>query len=154
MRILAVDPGTRRTGLAISDREERLAVALPTIPAADDGLDGARIAEIAQAEGAEEVVVGLPINMDGSEGPRAAATRELIEDIRLASGLPVRGWDERLSTAEAESRLRGAGLDRREVSRGSDAASAIVILERYLEWRRKNPEPGAPPAGSMERRTP
>jgi putative Holliday junction resolvase len=74
--------------------------------------------------------------MDGTEGPRARAARDFGEAIRQATDLPVEFWDERLSTAEGESRLRQAGLDSRELSKRSDAAAAIVILETYLERRK------------------
>lgn len=148
MRILAVDPGSKRTGLAMSDPDERLAVALPTLAMKGDGQDSARIAEAAQREGAELIVVGLALNMNGTEGPRAAEARTLVEDLRLLVEVPVEAWDERLTTVEAEDRLRAAGLDRREASRRSDAASAIVILERVLEARRAKRAREGPPGVS------
>ena len=90
-------------------------------------------AAVARDAEAERIIVGLPLNMDGTEGPRARAARDFGEALRQATDLPVEFWDERLSTAEGEARLRGAGLDRRELSKRSDAAAAIVILETYLE---------------------
>ena len=133
-RTLAVDPGEKRTGLAIS--AGAIAVALPTLAMKGDGEDADRIAKIARDAEAGRIIVGLPLNMDGTEGPRARAARDFGETIRQATDLPVEFWDERLSTAEGEARLREAGLDKRELSKRSDAAAAIVILESYLK---KNP---------------
>src|SRR5262245_37238436 len=133
-RILAVDPGEKRTGLALS--AGGIALALPTLQMRGDGTDAGRIAKIARDAGAERIIVGLPLNMDGTEGPRAKAARDVAADLRAHTDLPVEMWDERLSTAEGEARLRAAGLDRRELSKRSDAAAAIVILETYLEKHR------------------
>ena len=130
-KVLAVDPGEKRTGLAVSAGS--IAVALPTLAMKGDGKDADRVAKIARDAEAGRIIVGLPINMDGTEGPRARAAREFGEAIREATDLPVEFWDERLSTAEGEARLRAAGLDRRELSKRSDAAAAIVILESYLK---------------------
>jgi putative Holliday junction resolvase len=129
-RVLAVDPGEKRTGLAISAGP--IAVALPTLQMKGDGRDPDRVAKVARDQEAGRIIVGLPLNMDGTEGPRARAARDFGESIRQATDLPVEFWDERLSTAEGEARLREAGLDRRELSKRSDAAAAIVILETYM----------------------
>ncbi|MBI4564224.1 MAG: Holliday junction resolvase RuvX [Planctomycetes bacterium] len=136
MKILAVDFGDRRTGMAISDPDEQLAMALPTLAMRQDGADAERVAAVARDQGAQFVVVGLPRNMNGTEGPRSRAAREFADDIHAACGLPIDLWDERLSTAEGESRLRQAGFRRRALARRSDAAAAIVILESYLAHRR------------------
>jgi len=134
VKVLAVDHGDSRTGLAISAGP--IAVALPTVMMKGDGKDADRIAKAAKDAEAERIIVGLPLNMDGTEGPRAKTAREFAEAIRTATPLPVEMWDERLSTAEGESRLRAAGLDRREMSKRKDAAAAIVILESYLRTKR------------------
>src|SRR5688572_18289212 len=128
---LAVEPGEKRTGLAVSAGS--IAVALPTLRMKGDGKDADRIAKVARDAEAGRIIVGLPLNMDGTEGPRARAARDLGEAVRQATDLPVEFWDERLSTAEGEARLREAGLDNRELSKRSDAAAAIVILESYLK---------------------
>jgi putative Holliday junction resolvase len=133
MRILAVDLGERRTGLAISDSDERMALALPTLERA-----GAKdVADVAAEQGAGLVVVGLPLNMDGTAGPRAKAAQAFAAELRALLSAPVELWDERLSSAEAESRLRQAGLNRKDRARRSDAAAAIVILEGFLGSRKK-----------------
>lgn len=136
MKILAVDHGEKRTGLAVSDPGERLALALPTHAMTGAG-DAAVIAGIAEEEGAELIVVGLPVNTDGTEGPRAKAVRAFAEELRAAASAPVELFDERYSTQEGEARLREAGLDRKARARRKDTAAAIVILEAVLEQRRK-----------------
>jgi len=133
--ILAVDHGEKRSGLAICDPKETMALALPTHVM--EGNDAAAIAEIAKGRGAERIVVGLPLNMDGTEGPRAKAVRMFAEELKNAAEVPVEMWDERLTTAEGEARLRIHGLDRKERAKRKDAAAAIVILETYMEKRKK-----------------
>jgi len=128
MKVLAVDLGEKRTGFAISDPEERLALALPTL----EGAGAADVAQVAGEQGAGLIIVGLPLNMDGTAGPRARATLAFIEELRLHTSVPVIPWDERLSTAEGDARLRGAGLRRKERRKRVDAAAAVVILEGYL----------------------
>lgn len=131
MRILAVDLGTKRTGFAISDPQEKMALALPTL----HDVEPTDVAELVDTQGAEHVIVGLPLNMDGTEGPSARRCLEFMADLRLLVNVPVEPWDERLSTAEGQERLRAAGLDRHDRARRADVAAAIVILESYL--RRK-----------------
>jgi putative Holliday junction resolvase len=141
VKVLAVDLGTKRTGFAVSDAAGRLALALPTIEDAG-AVDAARLAE---EHGADLIVVGLPLNMSGTEGPAARRTRDFIEELRIVSALPVEAWDERLSTVEGEARLREAGLDRRARASRKDVAAAIVILESYLRFRREGEGAGPPP---------
>ncbi len=128
MKVLAVDLGEKRTGLAISDPAGKMALALPTLA----GADPADVARVAEEQGAEAVIVGLPLNMDGTAGPAAARALAFMEVLRLHVDLPVEPWDERLSTAEGDARLRRAGLTRKERRRRADVAAAIVILESYL----------------------
>ena len=128
MKVLAVDLGSKRTGFAVSDPDGRMALALPTLT--DVGpVDVARVAE---EQGAEEVVVGLPINMDGTVGPSAQRALEFVEELKLHVDLPVVPWDERQSTVEGDARLRRAGLNRKERRKRADVAAAVVILESYL----------------------
>ena len=140
MKILAVDLGERRSGLAVSDPYEKLALAHPTIEmTGEPSKDASRIVKIAEEQGAEVIVLGLPVNMDGTEGPRAEEVRGFADELKYVTEIPVEFCDERLSTVEGESRLREAGLYRKEMSRRSDSAAAIVILERFLESRRGKP---------------
>jgi putative holliday junction resolvase len=133
VKILAIDYGTKRTGLAISTPDETMALSLPTLVDADAGA----VAAVARERGAEMLVVGLPINMDGTEGPAAERSREFGAELVIVSGLPVTFWDERLTTAEGDSRLRQHGLRRKERAQRADAAAAIVLLEAFLAARRK-----------------
>ncbi len=128
MIILAVDLGTKRTGFAVSDPQEKMALALPTL------LDVAPVdvSVLVEEQRAELVVVGLPLNMDGTVGPSARRVLDFIDELKLHLAVPVVPWDERLSTAEGQTRLREQGLDRKDRARRADVAAAIVILESYL----------------------
>ena len=128
MKVLAVDLGTKRTGFAISDPSGKMALALPTL----QDVTAVDVAVLAEDHGAEEVIVGLPLNMDGTTGPSARRALKFIEELKLHVIVPVVPWDERLSTAEGQERLRQAGLDRRDRHKRADVAAAIVILESYL----------------------
>jgi putative holliday junction resolvase len=128
MKVLAVDLGTKRTGFAISDPSGKMALALPTLM----DVTAVDVAALAEEHDAGEVVVGLPLNMDGTTGPSAKRALEFIEELKLHVAVPVVPWDERLSTAEGQERLRQAGLDRRDRHKRADVAAAIVILESYL----------------------
>ena len=128
MKILAVDLGTKRTGFAVTDPEGRMALALPTLT----DVGPVDVALVAEEQGAEEVVVGLPINMDGTVGPSAQRSLDFIEELKLHVDLPVVPWDERNSTVEGDSRLRQAGFNRKERRKRADVAAAVVILESYL----------------------
>ena len=132
MKVLAVDLGTKRTGFAISDPRGTMALALPTLM----DVTAVDVAVLVEEQGAEEVVVGLPLNMDGTTGPSARRALEFIEELKLHLAVPVVPWDERLSTAEGQERLRQAGLDRRDRAKRADVAAAIVILESYLKRQR------------------
>ena len=128
MKVLAVDLGGKRTGFAISDPEGRLALALPTLEDAAP----ADVARVAEEQGAGSILVGLPLNMDGTAGPAPRRSLDFVEELRLLVRVPVIPWDERLSTAEGDARLREAGLRRKDRRKRADAAAALVILESYL----------------------
>ncbi len=139
MKIMAVDFGDARTGLAICDRTELLASPLGIIREKGLGKAIEKIAQAAQEQAAEMIVVGLPRNMDGSEGERAQKCRRVAEQLRAAlPQIPVELWDERNTTKSAiyymnETDTRGK--KRREVL---DAAAAAIILESYLTFRRNH----------------
>jgi putative Holliday junction resolvase len=126
--ILAVDLGTKRTGFAMCDPQEKIALALPTLV----DVTPVDVAALVQERGAGEVVVGLPLNMDGTVGPSARRVLDFIDELKLHCVVPVVPWDERLSTAEGQTRMREQGLDRKDRHRRADTAAAIVILESYL----------------------
>src|SRR5512137_1702093 len=100
-----------------------------------DGSDLAAIGDAAREYGVDRLVLGLPINMDGSEGPAARAAREFARRLGTDLGLPVDLFDERLSTFEAEDRLRARGLSAREMKAYVDAEAAAVILQAWLDGR-------------------
>ncbi len=133
MRILAVDLGEKRTGLAVSTPDELMALALPTLLDAD----AEAVARAAKEQGAELVVIGLPINMDGTAGPAAERAQEFARELQALLSAPVATWDERLSTAEGDSRMRAQGLSRKDRAKRADAAAAIVILEAFMAHRKK-----------------
>lgn len=135
MRVLGVDPGSRRIGLALSDDEGRVALPLETVERAGEAQAARRVAEIAQREGAAQIVVGLPLDMDGTEGPSARRARRFAEAVEAAAGLPLVMWDERLTTVTAERALRETGVRGRERKKVVDQAAATVLLQSYLDAR-------------------
>jgi putative Holliday junction resolvase len=140
-RIIGIDHGTRRIGVAIGDTETGMAFAREAIQRRSLDHDLALVGELCTTEGVERVVIGLPLNMDGSEGSQVELVRAFGD--RLAGiGLAVDYEDERLSSWEAGEQLAGAG---RTVRRGSgelDSTAARVILQQYLDARHG---PGRPP---------
>ncbi len=139
-RALALDVGRRRIGLAATDDAGVMALGLDAVERKTQREDVLRIARIAREKKSEVLVVGLPLNMDGSEGAQAAFVRRFAAAVGAAAGLPVEMQDERLSSEEAESRLRAKGwsLEKllKEKKRGAvDRMAAIVILEDWLRRR-------------------
>lgn len=133
MRYLAIDHGARRIGLAICDAQETIASPLGVLDGRTDVL--ARIAEIVQTQGVGAIVMGLPLNMDGSEGPQAAKARAFAEQVGRCVGLPVHFQDERLSSFEAKDKLGSAGLSGARQRELLDAVAAAEILRSFLEER-------------------
>ncbi len=131
-RVLAVDYGSRRIGLAISDPLGSFALPLEMIPNRGDTAAAAAIIERAQARGAARLVVGLPRNMDGSEGASAAAARKFAERLG-AAGIPVELWDERLTTRQAEQSLIESGCRREERRELVDMVAAQQLLQSWLD---------------------
>ena len=136
MKVLAIDFGTKRIGLAISDPAGKMALALPMYEWQDDGNDAARLAGIAEEQGAEEIVVGLPLNMNDTVGPSAQRVLDFIAELQQFATVPVLSYDERLSTEAAKERLRGVELTRKKRRDHTNTVAAQVILEGYLEKRR------------------
>ncbi|MDP7029441.1 MAG: Holliday junction resolvase RuvX [Phycisphaerales bacterium] len=127
MRLLAVDLGDKRTGLATGDSETGTVFPLTTLNIPIGEQLAAAIAAAAMEHAAEAIVLGLPLNMDGSEGPRAATTRAFGDTVAVATGLPIHYQDERLTSFEAEHRTRG-----QSPAQGTDAHAAAILLEEYL----------------------
>lgn len=134
MIILSVDYGDVRTGIAVCDRSEMLASPVTVIRETYPPKTAAAIAAVAIERKAERIVVGNPLNMDGSHGPRAEKAAELASLLRDQYGFPTTMYDERLTTVEAHRALNVTntrGKDRKAVV---DAVSAVIILEDYLKY--------------------
>jgi putative Holliday junction resolvase len=133
-RILAIDPGERRIGLALSDPGRILAQPLLTLDARGGRRDAEAIRDVAAEHEVVAIVVGLPVNMDGSHGPAYQEVERFMDRVRAASGLPVVGWDERLTSVQAERTLIEAGVRREKRRRGGaiDRIAAALILESFL----------------------
>ena len=137
MRVLALDIGTVRIGVALSD-ELGLTAQPPGSLAADDPEAAVReVRRLCREHGVGRIVVGLPRTLDGREGPAAAAARRWIERLERAVGVPVIAWDERLTTAAAERALIAADVSRRRRRRVVDQMAAALILQSYLDSRRR-----------------
>jgi putative holliday junction resolvase len=130
---LAVDPGSKRVGLAVSDPTGTIAQALTTVQAEPAATLASRLAEIAKEQEARRIVVGLPLRLDGTRGPEAAAAQQLAHSLRLASGLPVDLADERLTTAAAERSLIASGVRREKRRLSVDRVAATLLLQGYLD---------------------
>ncbi|ACG73858.1 Holliday junction resolvase YqgF [Anaeromyxobacter sp. K] len=135
MRTLGVDLGRVRIGLAVADEILRTARAVTTVVRRTEAEDLSAIAEVARDYEVTRAVVGLPLNMDGTEGPSARLARGFAPRLEAALGVPVELFDERLSSFEAESRLRARGLSAREQRGQVDAEAAAVILQGWLDRR-------------------
>jgi putative Holliday junction resolvase len=136
--VLGIDLGSRRIGLACSDRTGTIATPLRVLERSGDrGRDHRAIVQIATDEEAERIVVGWPLSMSGDEGPAARAARLEADELQAVSGeLPVELHDERLTTVSAERSLLEAGLRRDARTKVRDAVAAAVMLQAYLEGRR------------------
>jgi putative Holliday junction resolvase len=135
-KILAVDWGWARFGLAVSDDLGITAQGVGTFPRTGENQMVETIAERVQALGVEAIVVGLPRNMDGTYGPSAEAARALADALRERLRLPVHLWDERLTSLAAERVLVGAGVRRRARRNLVDRVAATLILQGYLDRQR------------------
>jgi putative Holliday junction resolvase len=133
LRILAVDPGSKRVGLAVSDPTGTIATGLSTIPAEPASTLASRLAEVAKQQDASRIIVGLPIEMNGKRGAAATAATELSRGLRQASGLPVELVDERLTTVAAERSLIAAGVRREKRKLSVDRVAATLLLQGHLD---------------------
>lgn len=132
-RLLAIDPGKVRLGLAISDAERRLASPLATLTRRNPDQDAAYLKKIIEAEEIAQIVIGLPVHLDGREGEQAKAARALGAWVQEISELPCVFFDERFTTFEAESSLWDAGLTHKKRKQRRDQVAAQILLQSYLE---------------------
>jgi putative Holliday junction resolvase len=131
--IAGLDLGTVTIGVAVSDLRRRVATPLETVRRTKFTLDAARLLEIARARALCGFVLGLPVNMDGSEGPRAQSTRAFARNLERLTELPIAFWDERLSTVAAERALLEADMSRKRRSEIIDHVAAGFILQGMLD---------------------
>jgi len=138
-RILGLDLGDKTLGIAVSDELALTAQGVTVRQRTRLAEDLAYLRDLLQHYNVHEVVVGLPKNMDGSLGPQAQKTLAFIERVRESLAVPVMAWDERLTTQQAERVLLEADTSRRRRKQVRDKLAAQLILQAYLEWRRRHP---------------
>ena len=131
--LVGLDLGTKTIGVAASDPDRHLATAVETVARKTFIKDAERLLALAAERNAAGFVLGLPINMDGSEGPRAQSTRAFARNLAKLTELPIALWDERLSTAAAERTLIGADVSRARRALVIDQHAAMFILQGALD---------------------
>lgn len=134
-RIMGIDYGDARTGVALSDLMCSIVGSTQVVPSRNRQKAIDDIVRIAKQNEVSEIVVGLPKNMDGTEGPRAELCREFAEELKQATGLPVVMWDERRTTVEAHNILSQHNYHGQKRKNTVDAVAASLILEGYLAFR-------------------
>jgi len=134
MRVLAIDYGDARTGIAISDASGTIVGQTTVIQSYNKNKTAAEIARIAKESGAELLVMGFPRNMDGSEGPRAELYRAFAALVEETCAMPVVLWDERRTTVEAHNILSDCNYRGKKRKQTVDAVAASLILEGYLAF--------------------
>jgi len=132
MRVLGIDYGTRRTGVAIADDGLRMAMPFQMYEGLPDAQLAAALAQLVRLEGVDTLVVGYPFNMDGTVGPQAKLTERFIVALEQATGLPVARVDERLSSHDSEGKLAGH-FTRKQKRQRVDAIAAARILQDWLD---------------------
>ena len=135
--VAAIDLGTKTIGLAVSDRSLSFAHPRPVIMRKKFTVDAGQLLKALDADGVGALAVGLPINMDGTEGPRAQASRAFVRNLRPMTELPILFWDERLSTVAAERALIEMDVSRRKRDERIDSAAAAFILQGVLDRLRR-----------------
>lgn len=144
-RSMGLDVGTKTIGVAISDELEITGQALTTVRRSNLRADLRALCDLIAAHEVSRVVIGLPLNMSGSEGPRAAESRHLGRALQETSGLAVEYWDERLSTVAAERALLEANVSRQRRKEVVDSVAAAIILQGWLDAHRAPSEEGGGP---------
>jgi putative Holliday junction resolvase len=144
-RILALDVGKRRIGVAISDELGLTAQGLETLERTNNREDYSALARAAAEWRVSMFLIGNPVNMSGREGRQAEWVRQFAEALSTRTGVPVKMWDERLTTVEAGRVLRSSGISIRKRARAVDRLSAVLLLQNYLDALELGgePEPGA-----------
>ena len=146
-RILAIDLGARRIGLAVSDPLGWTAQGLPTLVRRNQRFDLDYLQSLVRQYDVALVLLGNPLNMDGSEGSQSARAREFAERLRRFLQIEVRLWDERLTTVEARLLLQESGMKRQRKGRQVDRLAAAILLQDFLETQRASRPNGPEPSG-------
>ena len=136
MRVLAIDLGAKRVGLALSDPTGTIASPLATVDASPAAGLVSRLAAVARSHDAQRLVVGLPRRLDGSHGPEAVMAQRIAGDLRRAAGVPVDLVDERMTTVAAERALLSGGMKRDRRKAHVDQVAATMLLQSYLDAAR------------------
>lgn len=131
--LFGLDPGTKTIGLAVSDDGRRVATPLKTIVRKKFGVDARQVLDLAGERKVAAFVIGLPVNMDGTEGPRAQASRAFARNLANLTDLPIALWDERLSTAAVERELIAQDVSRARRAEVIDSHAAAFILQGALD---------------------
>lgn len=138
MRILGIDYGSKRIGLALSDPTHTIARSLEVIERKEEVVeDLERIGEIARENDIESIVIGMPVRMSGVEGEKAREVNDFISSMEKVINVPIIKWDERLTTAEGERVLISADVSRRKRKKVIDKIAASLILQNYLDWKNR-----------------
>jgi putative Holliday junction resolvase len=133
MRILAIDHGSKRMGIAVSDELKMIAQPLEYIPAEPFAGFLARLEELIRDKEVESILVGLPRNMDGSYGPAAQKVQDFVAALKGAVAVPIKTWDERLTSAQANRLLIQGNVRRDKRKEKVDAMAAAILLQSYLD---------------------
>lgn len=133
MRILALDHGTKRMGIALSDETKTIAQPFDFIPAEPFGDFLARLKEIIREKEVELILIGMPRNMDGSYGPAALKVQEFVAVLKGAVMVPIKTWDERLTSAQANRFLIQGHVRREQRKEKVDKMAAAILLQSYLD---------------------
>ena len=135
MRILGLDLGEKRIGVAAADDRTQVAVPVSTIEADGDAVGA--VSRLVEEQQADEVVIGMPLSMTGAMGPQAQRAMDVVEALRDRLDVPVYTWDERLTTVQASRSLGPSRRGGREKQKGArDAIAAAILLQAYLDSRR------------------
>lgn len=142
MRILALDYGTHRIGVAVSDPTCTIAQPLETIPASPFADFLQRLKQLLKEKEVALIIVGMPRNMDGSYGASALKVQEFVNALKDATPIPVRTWDERLTTAQAHRSMTSLGVKKKARKQKIDQTAAAILLQSYLDnqIRGENPQ--------------
>jgi putative Holliday junction resolvase len=140
MRFMGLDVGDKRIGVAVSDESALIASPRETLERRGNQKDIAHLLELARREEVTEILVGMPLKLDGSAGPQAEKVSRFVEALRAASAIPITTWDERLSTVGAERAMIEADVSRAKRRGAVDRVAAALILQSYLDAKRAEVE--------------